>query len=68
MVGTDPAVNLANEQADLEQRIAAVTNSTANLVAQLRELDELREQTLMAQSEGLLIFSIQSPTMSQLIP
>jgi len=71
MVGTDPAVNLAEEQADLEQRIAAVTNSTTNLVAQLRELDELREQTLMAQSEGLLIFFIQSnvrsPTMSQLI-
>ena len=59
-LGTDPAVNLAKEQASLEQRIAAVTNSTANLVSQLRDLDEVRERTLMAQSEGLLIFSVQS--------
>jgi hypothetical protein len=28
----------------VEQRIAAITDSTAHLVAQLRELDELREQ------------------------
>src|SRR5215831_5184185 len=64
MVGTDPAVNLAKEQASLEQRIAAVTNSTANLVSQLRELDEVREQVreaLLSQierTEGLLIFPV----------
>jgi glutaredoxin 2 len=33
----------------LEQRIAAITNSTANLVARLRELDELREQVKAAE-------------------
>jgi DNA/RNA endonuclease G (NUC1) len=32
----------------LEQRIAAVIDSTANLIAQLRELDELREQVRKA--------------------
>jgi hypothetical protein len=33
----------------LEQRLAAVTESAANLIAQLRELHELREQIRKAQ-------------------
>jgi hypothetical protein len=33
----------------LQQRIAAVTDTTANLIAQLRELDLLREQVRRAQ-------------------
>src|SRR5712672_474222 len=32
----------------LQQRIAAVTDTTANLIAQLRELDRLREQVRKA--------------------
>jgi len=32
----------------LQRRIAAVTNSTANLVAQLHELDQVREQVRKA--------------------
>jgi hypothetical protein len=33
----------------LQRRIAALTHSTANLIAQLRELDRLREQVRKAQ-------------------
>jgi len=33
----------------LQQRIAAVTDTTANLIAQLRELDLLRERVKKAQ-------------------
>ena len=33
----------------LQQRIAAVTDMRANLIAQLRELDRLREQVRKAQ-------------------
>jgi hypothetical protein len=33
----------------LQRRIAAVTDTTANLIAQLRELDRLREQVRKAQ-------------------
>jgi len=33
----------------LQQRIAAVTDMTANLIAQLRELDRLREQVRKAE-------------------
>jgi len=32
----------------LQKRIAAITDTTANLVAQLRELDRLREQVRIA--------------------
>ena len=32
----------------LQRRIAAVTDTTANLIAQLRELDRLREQVRKA--------------------
>jgi len=32
----------------LQQRIAAVTDTTANLIAQLRELDQLRDQVRKA--------------------
>ena len=32
----------------LQRRIAVVTSSTANLVAQLRELDQVREQVTNA--------------------
>jgi hypothetical protein len=36
------------QMSSIEQRIVAVTDSTANLVAQLRELDQLREQVRKA--------------------
>ena len=36
----------------LQQRIAAVTNMRANLIAQLRELDRLREEVRKAQSSA----------------
>jgi hypothetical protein len=32
----------------LQRRVTAITNSTANLVAQLRELDQVREQVRKA--------------------
>jgi len=32
----------------LQRRIAAITDTTANLIAQLRELDRLREQVRIA--------------------
>jgi len=32
----------------LQRRIAAVTDTTANLIAQLRELDQLRDQVTKA--------------------
>ena len=48
MVGTDLAVNLTKEQANQQRRIATITNLTANLVAQLRELDQAREQVRKA--------------------
>ena len=35
----------------LQQRIAAITDTTANLIAQLRELDSLRERVRKAQAE-----------------
>jgi hypothetical protein len=34
---------------DTLQRLAAITDATANLIAQLRELDELREQVRKAE-------------------
>jgi hypothetical protein len=33
----------------LQQRIAAITGTTSNLIAQLRELDRLREQVREAE-------------------
>ena len=36
----------------LQQRIAAVTNMRANLIARLRELDRLREEVRKAQSSA----------------
>jgi hypothetical protein len=37
------------QMSNLQQRIAAATNSTANLIAQLRELDLLRERVRKAE-------------------
>jgi LPS O-antigen subunit length determinant protein (WzzB/FepE family) len=37
----------------LQQRIAVVTHTTANLIAQLRELDRLRERVSKAKLSAL---------------
>ena len=39
----------------LQQRIAAVTHATANLIAQLRELDRLRERVSKAKLSALRV-------------
>ena len=39
---------MGSQMSSLQRRIAAVTDTTANLVAQLRELDRLREQVRKA--------------------
>ena len=38
----------SSQMSSIQRRISAVTDSTAHLVAQLRELDELREQVRKA--------------------
>jgi hypothetical protein len=39
---------MGSQMSSLQRRIAAVTDTTANLIAQLRELDRLREQVRKA--------------------
>jgi hypothetical protein len=42
-----------SQMSSLQQRIAAVTHATANLIAQLRELDRLRERVSKAKLSAL---------------
>ena len=42
------SIKWGSKMGSLQRRIAAVTDTTANLIAQLRELDRLREQVRKA--------------------